>query len=265
VGERQCRYGPVAPATPTLALAPEQAYGRQRDPSACVAECFEATASYSTPAYVSLDQPRSVTLVYRSDQAAPHGTVLVDATDPGPTAAAKMSIKVRRPDGTFVPSTAGATEIFYATSLGANRLAFRFVAADVGTTSLDYTAIVTAYDAGGVASMPAEIPVRVLMVNEQSSRFGAGWSVLGLGRVHEQPNGSLVITNGDGSAAYFELESCPSTCSYARPAGEFSTVTRRASWGGNEPKWERTFPDGTRIAYREDGRIATVTDRFGRL
>jgi len=153
-----------AAATPTLALAPEQAYGKLRDPSLCAVQCFEAVASYSTPAYVSLDQARAVTLVYRSGQAAPRGIVLVDATDPGPTAAAKMSIKIDIGNGTYVRSTSGATEVFYTTALGANRLAFVFSTSGDGMTSLNYKAVVTAFDANGVPSTPAEIPVRVLVV-----------------------------------------------------------------------------------------------------
>ena len=45
--------------------------GDVRDVSRCVNNCFENVKSYTTPSYVSLDVPRSTTLLYRSGSAHP--------------------------------------------------------------------------------------------------------------------------------------------------------------------------------------------------
>ena len=49
--------------------------GDYRDVSKCVANCFDAVASYSTAPYYSADVPRSVQLTYRSAQVHPMGVV----------------------------------------------------------------------------------------------------------------------------------------------------------------------------------------------
>jgi hypothetical protein len=69
----------VAQPLPTVSAAPH--LGDRRDVSMCVADCFESTFSFSTPAYISLDVPRSVTLLYRSGRAYPHGTLTLDVSD----------------------------------------------------------------------------------------------------------------------------------------------------------------------------------------
>jgi YD repeat-containing protein len=105
----------------------------------------------------------------------------------------------------------------------------------------------------------ATVPVRVLILNERASPFGAGWSLLGLQRIYAQPDGSVVIAEGDGSVAYFRRTSCPtpSTCTYASPAGDFSTLT-----GGNGNYYLRRYPDGMTLTFLPDGRLRWVEDRF---
>ncbi|MFB3074490.1 MAG: DNRLRE domain-containing protein, partial [Candidatus Methylomirabilales bacterium] len=44
---------------------------------------------------------------------------------------------------------------------------------------------------------------RVVIHNRQQSPFGAGWGLQGLQRLHPEPDGSVVITEGDGTALTF--------------------------------------------------------------
>jgi hypothetical protein len=99
-----------------LSTAPHN--GDYRNAALCVAGCFDATASYTTPAYVSLDQPWALTLFYSSAQAQPRGVVQIDATDNSATPPEKMSLALKRPDGTWVRLTNGATEVFYRSGPG---------------------------------------------------------------------------------------------------------------------------------------------------
>lgn len=235
--------------------------GENRDVGLCVAQCFDVVQSYATPPYVSMDVPRSATLVYRSSQADPRPVVQVDARDDSPTPATTMSLGLRRLDGSWVTLIDGATEVFYQRGTGDSRMAVQFDAATLATGVQDYLVVVRSWWTDGTMR-EATAPVKVLILNEKNSEFGWGWTVSGLERLYEQADGSIVLTGGDGSIRRFPRISCPSTCSYSSPNGDFTALTRRASWGDNL-KWDRRHPDGTTAVYQVDGRIAYVQDRFG--
>ena len=124
-----------------------------------------AARSYATPAYVSMDQPHAVTLVYNSTQARGTGFVQVDATDSSSTAPVKMSIQVYGPSG-----AAMTNETFYGAANGANRLAATWTT----TTSANVYRIVVRSYFGDGAVLSSETSTRVLVLNEQASPFGAG-------------------------------------------------------------------------------------------
>lgn len=96
--------------------------------------------------------------------------------------------------------------------------------------------------------------VRVPIINEAASRFGAGWGVAGLQRLYVQGDG-IFVTNGDGSGAFFAA--CAG-CGYTAPDGDFSTLA--ASSGGG---WTRTWPDGSRVVFRADGLMSYRENRLG--
>lgn len=244
---------------PVISTSPYN--GENRDVSFCVAQCFDVVQGYATPAYISMDTPRSATLVYRSSQADPRPVVQVDARDDSPTPASKMSIGLKRPDGSWVNLTSGATEVYYQRGTGDSRMAAQFDASILATGAYDYTVVVRSWWPDGTMR-EATSALKVLILNEKDSEFGWGWSLAGLERVYEQVDGAVVLTGGNGSISRFPRLSCPSTCSYAAPNGDFTTLTRRASWGNNL-KWDRRAPDGTTATYHADGRIAYVEDRFG--
>jgi RHS repeat-associated protein len=229
-------------------------------PSGCVAGCFDARVGYTTPAYVSFNQPRSVTLMHSQAQAAPRGLVQVDVTDTASTPGTKMSIRLRRADSSWVTFTTGTPEIFFTSGAGPNRLSAQFDAAAMVTGAHLYRLHVRSWS-GAVMLREAALPIHVFVLNEKDSEFGWGWSVVGLQRLHEQTDGAIVVTEGDGTIRRFALNSCSSTCSYTSPAGDFSTLTRRASWADGN-KWDRVYLDGTVAVYRTDGRLSSMRDRF---
>jgi RHS repeat-associated protein len=244
---------------PTLDLTPYN--GENRSVGFCVSGCFDGRLGFSTPSYVSLDVPRSVGLVYSSATASPRVTVQVDATDASTTTPAKMSIRILRPDLSVVTQTNGQPETFYTASASRSRLAAQFDATGLSTGAYDYSVVVKSYWTDG-STRESSAPLKALVVNETSTPLGAGWMVAGLQRLYVQSDNALVIAEGGGSVARFPLISCPSTCSYSSPAGDFSTVTRRSSWPDNV-KWDRRSLDGTTAAFFSDGRMAYVQDRFG--
>jgi len=233
--------------------------GEYRDVTKCVAECFDATARYTTPAYVSLDQTRAVTLVYRSSQARPTGVVQVDVTDNTAPAPGMMSIRLQRPDQTWVTFTNGSQEIFYSSGAGSTRLAAQFDASGLVTGAYDYTLVARSWRSGSFTE--STWPVRVLILNESGSSFGWGWSMLGLQRLYVQSGGSVVISDGDGSIGYFRRDSCPSNCTFIAPAGDFTTVTTQGTWP-TVTSYQRRYPNGTIATFNPTGLLTSMQDRF---
>jgi len=265
--------GPVVSTNPTN--------GDYRNVAKCVENCFDAVASYTTPPYFSDDVPHSVQLVYRSAQAHPLGMVQVDAVDTSSVQPVKMSIQLKRSDGTSVTFTSGSTEIFYSwvshpADGNVNRLAAQFDSGGSGlaTGAHNYTAVVRSYRSDG-SFRENDVPVRVLIANEASSPFGAGWSIAGFQQLHPQ-SGGVVITEGDGSVAYFArgATTCPGqylcNIAYSSPKGDFSTLVRDSILTGNgscftEPCgwWQRSYPTGPTVRWDSTGRLAFVQGFWG--
>lgn len=236
-------------APPVVGLTPHN--GDYRDVSKCVLDCFDASVAYATPAYISRDQPRSLTLVYRSGQAAPRGFVQVDVSkEAGTNTPEKTSIRLKR-GGSWVTFTNGSQEIFWQGSSGTRRLAVQFDASGLGTGAHDHTLVVRHWWGGTFKETTKA--VRVLVVDEQDSPYGAGWSVAGLQRLHFQ-SGGVVVTEGDGSVAYF----ADNGSGWTSPPGDFTTLTELG-----DGTYERRYPDGTTLTFSTAGLLTEAADRFG--
>jgi RHS repeat-associated protein len=245
---------------PVVSLAPHNADNQKS--GFCVANCFDAVVAHSTPAYVSLDAPRAITLAYRSSQAKATGVIQLDVRDTSAIKADKISLKLKRPDGSFVTFTNGTTELFFqANSPDWMRLAAQFDAGALGTSAYNYTAVVTSHWSG--VTRETTTPVRIIIVNEKDSPFGWGWSLIGLQRLTFVAD-SILITEGDGSAMFFRRTSCTgAACTYTHPPGDFSTLTSRATVGSDQIKYDRKYPDGITAGFNTSGRLLRVSDRYG--
>ncbi|MDQ3280147.1 MAG: PKD domain-containing protein [Acidobacteriota bacterium] len=220
---------------------------------------FGATLSYTTPSYVSMDTPRALTLFYSSAQANPKGFVQVDVNDNSATPAEQYSILLRDKDGNAVTLSTGTTEAFYEGGAGISRLAAQFDAAALPTGAYAYTLVVRKWVGGNSSERTA--PVRVLILNESHSPYGAGWSVAGLMRLHKQTDG-LVLTAGDGTIQFFPLAACTgTTCNYNAPRGVFiQSLVERAE----EPsdRFIMRSYDGSKAAFSREGVLWRMEDRF---
>lgn len=219
---------------------------------------LESVLQYTTPVYVSMDQPRSMTLFYSSSQARPRGFVEIEALESSPEPAAYMTLEVRDAAGALQTLDNGLLKQYYATGAGLNRIAASFDAGALATGMYSYTAIVTSHWTDGGSTPPVQIGVRVPVVNEGGSRYGSGWTLAGIGRVHSQADGALV-TDGAGGVLWFAKAWCTTNinCSYTSPAGEPSTLRMIEGW------FQRDWPDGGVVQYHGTGRMATSRDRFG--
>lgn len=240
--------------------------GENIDPSRCVAQCFEVVKTLTTPAYISRDVPRSVTLMYRSGRAAPRGHVYFDLTPtltPKPVKArVRLNYKGATPNDT-IPLVGGAYEQYFTVPTdGRRRYGVQFDADPVrGTGVYDVELRVQLYWADGAfRDLPVET-VRVIIVDERNSVFGAGWLPTSIQRM-KATNKGLLLTTGSGAALYFDsVGTVNNKTTYASPRGDFSRVIFDRGPGG---KIRRDWADSSFAEFDPlTGRIGKIQDRFG--
>ena len=61
----------------------------------------------------------------------------------------------------------------------------------------------TGVSADGLKSVSIDVTGRAIVNNQRGSPFGAGWTLSGLQRLHFDPDGYVLLTDGDGSATVF--------------------------------------------------------------
>jgi YD repeat-containing protein len=246
---------PQAYATPTVSLGAMSM--RYHSTALCVVDCFESTVVHATPGYVSLDQERSVTLMYRSGHAVPRILIEADAMDNSTNVPATMTLRIRKPNGSLVTLHNGTTAVVYQAGTGTTRLSAQFTpsAPENVTGSYVYQAIVTTAWANGTNEESQPVDVRFTVLDERSSPFGAGWTMPGLQRLHIQPDG-ILVTEGDGSWSFF----LKSGSSWTAPQEETTTLTFNSSTN----RYTRTYPDRTIAVFNgTSGLLLYLEDRFG--
>jgi len=245
----------VSKPLPTVSAAPH--LGDRRDVSQCVADCFESTFAYSTPAYVSLDVPRSVTLLYRSGRAYPHGTLTLDVTDPYATAT-QFRLKLKDSTGAYVPFANDSTALYFTRNpSGPTRIVAQFPAASIPTSAQLYTAEVTMIWPSGAQGTASSL-VRIIVINDRVSPFGAGVDVVGLQRLFTTQSGGVLVTDGSGSASFFAGTCSPTVaCDFTSPAGDFSRLSTTGAG------YRRAYPDSTVVRFDNVGKQLSTKSRFG--
>jgi len=243
---------------PVIDLTPHNGYNRNA--SLCVAACFNTVTSYTTPAYWTLDAPRAVTLFYSSGQVESRHTVEFVATNQASVEPNQITARLRRPDGSYVTLVTGGTLVsFTPPGPGPHRYALQFEDSTLATGAYDYSLVVAGDWGTGVSE--TSVPIRVLVINERASPYGAGWSVAGVQRIILGPGDSLATWDGTGTIQFWRLTSCVgTTCTYAAPPGEFDQLQRL----GTAPNFSyvRTMVDGTRSTFGVFGQLLSVSDVF---
>src|SRR5207248_658664 len=233
-------------------LTQGQSYGWSWSCSGAVTSCTSAPGN----------PPNPLQLVSRSGQAHPMGIVQIDAVDTESVInPVKMSLQLYTPQATRVVFTNGSQEIFYTWAShpadgNVNRLAAEFDASGLTTGAYNYTAVVRSYHADG-SFVETDVPVRLLIVNEANSPFGAGWSIAGFQKGYVL-GGGVAITEGNGSIAFFTpgFTTCNNvgicTTPYTSPKGDFTTLTKTT--GGTCqtppcPTYQRVYPGGSTVGF----------------
>ncbi len=204
--------------------------------------------AYATPAYVSADVPRSVGFVYSSALARPQALVQVDVEDVTGTPPDAYSVQLWHGQ-TQLALSSGGTEVFYAGGPGRTRLTAQADVSSLVTGAYPVMVQVRKWRAGQVYAT-ATATVRVLVQNEGSSPYGAGWILSGISRIRVQNDGSVLLTEGDGAALlYARTPQCTSSqCAFRSPAGDFSRLEYGPTPYG--PGYARHHPgDPQRVDY----------------
>jgi len=262
-GEGVVTINVPAPLPPTVSVAPHNGYNRSS--ALCALSCFNVTAGYTTPAYTSVDAPRSVSLVYSSAMAYPLGVVQVDVTDSSYRLAQQLSISAVR-GGVNETFTTGTTELYVSqgsTDTTTKRLAAQLSTALATGIYHDTTIVKGRWTSGVYAGTVTQtsVPTTLLIDNEQSSPYGAGWQIAGLQHlVFTTDSLSLAITDGTGSILLFTRPT--KTSPWVSPFGDFTTLSTITS-GGTVTSYHRTSPDGTILTFSPTGYLVGAKNRFG--
>ena len=157
---------------------------------------------FTLPSYQSLSNDRSLSFIYRSEQAHPKPVVPFDYTIPvrsaiPPTISYGVSVGGVAQNGQTFISTAGLSE---------NIDESLHTAVQIDGTMLPtgiYPYDITLQSNYPFTSVGTNIVGEINIVNKQSSSFGAGWSLAGLNRLVATGNDSVLIVDGSGQQSVF--------------------------------------------------------------
>lgn len=244
--------------TPAPAVSTAPYNYSSSSPSRCEATCFEAAYEQGTVPYVTLDAPRNVTVRYDGDRAHPRPFIHVDVTHPAGTLNVPqqfwLEVKV---NGSYVTFLNGETKLRFAGSSQTVRLGGQFDASSYATGMDSLTLIVTSQYAS--KNEVTTVTSRLMTVNTRTSPIGRGWAIAGLQRLYFEPDGSILVADGDGTGVYFN-KACGG-CSFTTPLGEFSQLV--AGVAQTDSAWVRRYPDSTKAMFDGTGLLKRVVDRFG--
>jgi RHS repeat-associated protein len=226
------------------------------------------TLAYPGWSYSSMGTPKTTGLMYSSELAKPTAFIQVEAyprlSGTNPVLKAQ-SIRMEQwnngASGTQ-PLLSGISEVFYkGLTAPQQRLGVAWwwgAGTYTGTISKAW-GVVRTYRTSITDFSETRFPVRMLILNEANSRYGAGWIVAGIKRIYDRGADGALIHEGNGTLRVFAL-SCPTptTCSYVTPDGDFSKLVK--NFNGT---WLRTYPDGSQVAFSAAGLMTSQSDNFG--
>ncbi|MFN2399103.1 MAG: hypothetical protein ABR543_10770, partial [Gemmatimonadaceae bacterium] len=222
----------------------------------CASACFALTQSVSSVPYYSMGGPRSVSLVYNGDRVALRPFVYADVTPPtGANAPTQYTMRVKV-DGAFRKFANGDDSLRFSVPVGAVRLGGQIDSVTDKATGV-YPLEIHIKGKYSNHEENKTMVSKLIVVNERTSPIARGWTVAGLPRVYLQADSSLLVTDGTGSAIYFQR----SGGTYLIPRGDHSSWS--VNWTGVDTMFTRIFPDSTKIRFNNLGRMRSVTDRFG--
>jgi RHS repeat-associated protein len=226
--------------------------GEYVGPEICELNCFAATASFTTVPYFSLDQPRTVTIVYNGDQAFPRPYIYADVNaNDGTGVGVRFFDMSATLNGNPVTFITGGTTFRQSGSLSPTRITAEFDGAALSTNVYPLVVTVKAtYNDNATAQTSRS--ASLLVVNETNSPVAKGWTVAGVQHLYSAIGGKYVATSGDGSAIAFT--------GLGVLALDYSKVT----FDGATSTYTRTYNDGSRVIFNSVGQETSFIELDGR-
>jgi RHS repeat-associated protein len=224
-----------------------------------------AVMRYSMPSYTSMDVERATELYYDSEQADPSGFVQFDVD----TGLATSGSRVKAVTLQIVDAATGqavtSEDAWAKDPSGKQRIGARWPMRDRASGAYMFYGDVRSYLDDNTTRL-TRISFRVLVINQAQSRYGGGWSLGGIQRIHSTApttEAGVVLNEGTGIARWFARNgNCTAAeCRYFTPAGDFTQLIYNLTAG----QWERTYPNGTKVVFNSAGVQKSAADRFGRV
>jgi len=199
-----------SPPQPEPGPSPDNSNDNQ-DPPDCSFSSRVSTAdgclstSIDLPSYISLGQTRGLSFVYNSKRAYPQPIFSINADVAQNRGPIPNQLSYSLKDFGGIKATVEETylDVEDIGTAGARfRAATTIDGSELETAVWPYIMRVNQYYESSISA--AEFNERKIIVNGQDSPFGAGWDISGLQRIYPQQDGSLLLTNGDGSALVFD-------------------------------------------------------------
>jgi RHS repeat-associated protein len=111
--------------------------------------------------------------------------------------------------------------------------------------------------AGNFAGTVSSASVPFVHVNSINSPFGAGWELGGLQQIVENPEGEILLIDGNGDDLVFLPPTTATAPFYRSPPGDFTQLQRNPGDG----TYTRTTTDRTVYEFDAEGRLTHVRDR----
>lgn len=186
----------AVPRPPAVVAAADENADNRRPTTLADGNLF---MSISLPSYRSLEQDRSQTFVYNSTSAAPTPIVAAEITFPAdsglpPLVSGRLEVGGVTVAGPIFTSTSDPAPLAAGDTI---RQALQFPGQDLTTGAYPYRYVTTSTYA--CSTVGAATDGRVLVNNETDSPFGSGWTLAGLERLFIQDDGTLVLSEGDGT------------------------------------------------------------------
>jgi YD repeat-containing protein len=249
----------AASPQPMLSLKPMplEAHGRQFaapfGPGIGVSGAGDLEMAIATPAYHSLNAPRTAGLTYASRQAYPRALVNVDLEFPG---SAPSALTMRLKDGGVTVDSAvfGSPTC---SSGGTPTCRVALEAAFLGTSS--YPAVrkwLRVEAQATVNGTPYTVydSVEVVLVDRRTTPYGSGWWPSGIMRLVPTGEDAMLVAS-DGTASIFRGANQGED--YLAPPGNTSTLVKTGS------TWELRFRGGGKVTFDSMGRQSGVVDING--
>jgi YD repeat-containing protein len=237
------------------------------------------TESVDLATYESLGETRGVSLHYNSLAADPRPILhfrYAQVYNPYQLIIAKLSIQ----RGAFTYQVAGYPTAQYGLSGGENFWSVSVVGsseynnglldaalqADLKTQpsgQYQYTVqrSVQYIDSSAPAFSPLDAAetATFIHINRVSSPFGAGWALAGWQEIIENPDGSVLLLDGDGTQLLFGAPPAAGS-PYVSPTGDFSRLEKLGTG-----TYQRTLKDRTIYAFNAQRRLVSIKDRNNNL